>query len=244
MKRKVLFLTLTLLSLAAIAAEAQVQPGVYVTEGGWGVLKVVRAKNGATTFDIEAMGGNAHSCSLDGEIRYGRAVLEALDKDKPCTVTFAATGSGVRVKAAGEADYALCRYFCGVRADFEGEYLKPPTGCAPAEIKRTREEFKRLYDRKEYAAARAKLEPAFGNCGKFIDWLDTGWMRNDLALAQLRAGDAATCLRTLEPLAKDAAKSDAQITRDMVAPTDVENWLPVVKAARTNLKLCGATPQK
>ena len=106
-KRKVVLLMLALLSLAAIAAEAQVQPGVYVTEGGWGVLKVVRAKNGATTFDIEAMGGNAHSCSLDGEIRNGRAVLEALDKDKPCTVTFAATGNGVRVKAAGEADYAL-----------------------------------------------------------------------------------------------------------------------------------------
>ena len=78
---RVVFLTLALLSLAAIAAEAQVQPGVYVTEGGWGVLKVVRAKNGATTFDIEAMGGNAHSCSLDGEIRDGRAVLEALDKE-------------------------------------------------------------------------------------------------------------------------------------------------------------------
>ena len=59
MRGRVVFLTLALLSLAAIAAEAPVQPGVYVTEGGWGVLKVVRAKNGATTFDIEAMGGNA-----------------------------------------------------------------------------------------------------------------------------------------------------------------------------------------
>ena len=243
-KRKVVLLMLALLSLAAIAAEAPVQPGVYVTEGGWGVLKVVRAKNGATTFDIEAMGGNAHSCSLDGEIRNGRAVLEALDKDKPCTVTFSDIDSGVRVGVTKESAYPACRYFCGMRAEFEGEYLKPPSGCAPAEIKRTREEFKRLYDRKEYAAARAKLEPASGNCGKFIDWLDTGWMRNDLALAQLRAGDAATCLRTLEPLAKDAAKSDTQIAMDMVAPTDVDNWLPVVKAARTNLKLCSATPKK
>ena len=63
-------------------------------------------------------------------------------------------------------------------------------------------------------------------------------MRNDLALTQFRLGDAAGCLRTLEPLAKDAAKSDAQIRDEMVAPTDVDNWLPVVKAARTNLKLC------
>lgn len=239
-KGSVVFLTLAWLSLVATAAEAPLQPGVYVTEGGWGVLKVMRAQNGATTFNIEAMGANGHSCGLHGEIGDGRAVLESFEKDKPCTVTFAAAGSGVRVGITKESVYPACRYFCGMRADFEGEYLKTPSGCAPAEIKRTREEFKRLYGRKDYATARAKLEPAFGNCGKFIDWLDTGWIRNDLALVQLRAGDAAACLRTLEPLAKDAAKSDAQIERDIVSPTDVENWLPVVKAARTNLKLCGA----
>jgi len=47
----------------------------------------------------------------------------------------------------------------------------------------------------------------------------------------LRAGG------TLEPLAKDAAMTDAQV-RDEFPPTDAESYLPVVRATRTNLELC------
>lgn len=218
------------------AADVAIAPGVYVTERGWGVLEIARAKNGATTFSLEAMGGNAHSCSLDGEIRNGRAVLEAFEKDKPCTVTFAAAGAGVRV---GSVEPSACRYYCGMRAMFEGEYLKPAGGCAPVPLNRARETFKRQYDAKQFAEARAMLEPLLARCARTLDWLQTGWMRNDLAVTQYRLGDRAGCLATLQPLAPDAAKSDAQIAQDMVAPTDVENWLPVVRAARTNFKLCG-----
>ena len=217
------------------------QPGDYVTERGWGTLAITRDKSGALKFSLEAMGGNAHSCSLDGEIRNGRATLEALDKGKPCVVTFTAKADGITVDSV---DGVICRYFCGMRAMFEGQYLKPAPGCAPAQVSATRKEFKSLYDRKDYAAARAKLESAFTSCAKTIDWLDTGWIRNDLALAQLRSGDAAACLRTLEPLAKDAARSDAQIRDEMVSPTDVDNWLPVIHAARTILKLCSSAPKK
>ena len=219
----------------AFAAEPVVQPGDYLTERGWGNLSIVQDKKGGLKFSIEAMGGNAHSCSLNGEIRDGRATLEAMDPGKPCVVTFKREADGV---AVASFDPQLCRYFCGMRADFEGKYLKTAAGCTPKPLARTREEYTRLYDRKDYTAARAKLEPAFNDCAKTLDWLETGWMRNDLALTQFRLGDAAGCLRTLEPLAKDAAKSDAQIRDEMVAPTDVDNWLPVVKAARTNLKLC------
>lgn len=222
-------------SVVVLAAEPALQPGDYVTERGWGNLSIVQDKSGALKFSIGAMGGNAHSCSLNGEIRDGRATLEALDPGKPCVVTFKRAADGVAVDSV---EPQLCRYFCGMRADFEGKYLKTAPGCAPKPLARTREEFKRFYDRKDYATARAKLEPAFNVCAKTLDWLETGWMRNDLAITQFRLGDTAGCLRTLEPLAKDAAKSDAQIQSDF-PPTDAENWLPVVKAARTNLKLCG-----
>ena len=221
---------------AVPAAEPAVQPGNYVTERGWGNLKIESDKSGALKFSIEAMGGNAHSCSLVGEIRDGRATLEAMDPGKPCVVTFKRAADGVAVDSV---DPQLCRYYCGMRATFEGIYLKPAPGCAPAALKRARDDFKRLYDRKDYAAARAKLEPALNNCVKTLDWLETGWMRNDLALTQFRLGDAAGCLRTLEPLAADAAKSEAQI-RDDLPPSDADNWLPIAKAARTNLRLCAA----
>lgn len=227
-------------SLFVQAAEPPLQPGNYVTERGWGTLKINPDKSGALKFAIAAMGGNAHSCSLEGAIRNGRAVLEGFEKDKPCVVTFSGAIDGIEV---GSVDEGVCRYYCGARAMFEGRYLKPAAGCAPDEIKRTRDEFKRLYDRKNYAAARAKIEPAFNGCAKTLDWLEIGWMRNDLALVQLRSGDAAACLRTLEPLAEDAAISDKQI-EDNLPPTDATNWLPVVKAARTNLKLCGGAAKK
>jgi hypothetical protein len=243
MKRPFAYLLTTVMSFALTsqAAEPPLQPGDYVTERGWGTLKINRDKSGALKFALEAMGGNAHSCGLDGEIRNGRATLEAMDKDKPCVVTFAVKADGIAIDSV---DAQICRYFCGMRASFEGLYLKVAPGCAPSALRATRKEFKALYDRKDYAAARAKLEPAFNDCAKAIDWLDTGWIRNDIALVQLRTGDAAACLRTLEPLAKDAAKSDAQIRDEMVAPTDIENWLPVVKAARTNLKLCASALKK
>ena len=223
------------------AAEIGLQPGDYVTERGWGTLVIKRGNGGALNFQIEAMGGNAHSCGLDGEIRNGRAVLEGMDKDKPCVVTFTAKADGIAVDSV---DAQICRYYCGMRASFEGLYLKAAPGCAPAALRATRKEFKALYERKDFSAARAKLESAFNNCAKTLDWLETGWIRNDLAITQFRLGDTAGCLRTLEPLAKDAAKSDVQIRDEIVAPTDVDNWLPVVSAARTNLKLCSSAPKK
>lgn len=74
-------------------------------------------------------------------------------------------------------------------------------------------------------------------CQKTLDWLGAHWLRNDLALAQLRLGDAAACRATLQPLAADAARSDDAI-RDSYPPSDAESYLGVLKAARTNLKLC------
>jgi len=242
MKRPAWLIALVLgfAAVCAAAAEPALQPGDYLTESGWGTLIIKRGNGGTLNFQLEAMGGNAHSCGLDGEIRNGRATLEGMDKDKPCVVTFTVKGDGIAVDSV---DAQICRYYCGMRAAFEGLYMKAAPGCAPAAMRATRKEFKALYDRKDYAAARAKLEPAFNNCTKTLDWLETSWIRNDLAITQYRLGDNAGCLRTLEPLAKDAAKSDRQIQADF-PPTDADNWLPVVKAARTNLKLCGGAPKK
>ncbi|WP_256354599.1 hypothetical protein [Variovorax sp. dw_308] len=44
-----------------------------------------------------------------------------------------------------------------------------------------------------------------------LDWAEKDRIRNDLALAQLRAGDHAGCLKTLEPLREAAGQSDNDI---------------------------------
>lgn len=141
-----------------------------------------------------------------------------------------------------ETDEA-CRYYCGARAGFEGEYVRPAPACQPASIAKTRAEFKRLYDRKAYSEAVAVLEPVLKNCSKTMYWLDIGWVRNDLALTHAKLGHREICRQLLQPLAEDAAQTDDQI-RENYPPSDAENYLPIVKATRTNLKLCTGGTKK
>ncbi|MFO1128096.1 MAG: hypothetical protein U1E66_06665 [Rhodospirillales bacterium] len=207
--------------------------GEYVTEKGWGTLQVTSAAGKPTTFSLASIGGNMHSCQLEGDIVDGKASLEA-DEDQRCIVEFVPGADGIQV---GGND--PCRYYCGARAGFEGLYLKVPEGCGGSAQQAARDTFKRLYDRKAYADARAALEPVLSRCGRILGWLDEGWIRNDLALVQHKLGDDRGCRATLAPLAADAAKSDDDI-EGAYPPSDAEAYLPIVKATRFNLRLCQA----
>ena len=225
---------LLLLATGAVPAQAETPaPGEYVTERGWGTLRVSSQAGGATTFTIGSIGSNMHTCELEGDILNARASLE-VDEGKRCIVDFVTKTDGVEVTGND-----ACRYFCGARASFDGLYLKVPEGCSGRAQSETRERFKRLYDRKKYADARASLEPLLERCGRILGWLDAGWIRNDLALTQHKLGDDRACWQTLEPLAADAAKTDEGIA-DAFPPADADAYLPIVKATRTNLRLCGA----
>lgn len=223
---------LALFAFLPLAALAQA-PGEYVTEGGWGTLVVGPAKGGANPFKIDALGSNFHVCGLEGEIRGGKATLEGEEPKKPCIVTFKSTPTGLEVKGTEGA----CGQYCGMRAQFEGTYLKPAKGCAASEMKATRAAFKRQYDARKFDEARALLEPLHAGCGKMLFWIDEGWVRNDLAITQYRLGDRAGCLKTLQPLSEDAAKTDAQL-KDDYPPSDWDAYSRVVRATRANLKLC------
>jgi hypothetical protein len=115
--------------------------------------------------------------------------------------------------------------------------------CTLGALKKTREAFKVQYDRKDFAAARAALEPVVKACGRTLDRFEGGWIRNDLAITQYRLGDLAGCTQTLAPLSTDARKSDQHIRNDY-GQMDAEKYLPVIKATRTNLKLCSADRAK
>lgn len=215
----------------------QLQSGSYVTEGGWGDITIKRGNDGKTTFRIFAIGGNAHMCDLEGEIKNGRAVLtEAAEDGKPCIIKFVTNGTSIEVT---QQTPDICRYFCGARATFEGTYLMPPRGCSSSEMIKKRSDFKRLYDKKQYAEALAKLEPILSSCSRIINWLDKGRIQNDLAVTLHKLGRYDDCIKILEPLSADAAKTDEQI-RDDYPPSDAENYLPIVRSTRTNLKLCRA----
>lgn len=217
-------------------AQAPIASGDYLTERGWGALTIEPAGKGALKFSIVAVGGYTHVCQLEGEIRNGRANVEAQDPGKPCIVTFTPKGEAVDVTVN---DGIVCRFFCGERAHFPAVYLKVSRACAAQEVKKTRGEFKRTYDRKDYAKAQSLIEPLLEECQRILDPLTEGWIRNDLAITQYRRGDPAGCRRTLRTLEKDAAKSDEALRED-VPPSAAERYIAVAQAARTNLKLCSA----
>jgi len=220
--------------LAGGIAHAQLAPGEYITQNGWGVLKIEAPAGGAQKFSIEAVGANAHTCSLDGAIRGRQARVATGDKEPPCVVDFVPKGAGIDVQPKSDE---ACRAFCGARAQFEGLYDKPAPGCRVGEIAKTRTTFKQQYDKKAYLEARATLIPVLDNCSKTLTDIDEGWIRNDLAITLYRLGDMAECQRVLEPLKELAAMSPKQIEENY-PPSDAQNQAPIARAARANLNLC------
>lgn len=209
-------------------------PGDYVAEGGNGHLTLKPGKAGLLNFSISALGSNGHACSLEGEVKNGLAKLEGVEDAKPCIVTMTLTPAGIDVKGT---PWEACMVHCGVRATFELVYFKPSPACLAKAVAATRKNFKQHYDRKQFEQARELLEPMLKACERSLDWLETGRVRNDLAVTFHKLGDLAACRAVLKPLEEDAKLNDAGI-RENYAPTDADNYLPIVRATRTNLKLC------
>jgi len=203
------------------------EAGEYITERGWGTLTLGAPSRGSQPFAIQAVGANAHTCDLEGSVSNGKAALE-----EGCVVTMVRTASGLKVDG-GEG----CRSFCGARAGFEGEYLKPAPGCTSKAMTATRNAFKKLYVAKRHAEARALLEPLLGNCARTTSDYEGAGIRNDLAVTLHKLNDLAACRAVLEPLAEEARMPDEKI-RDDYPPTDAEIRISIAKSTRTNLKLC------
>lgn len=224
MKR--ILLTLCL-ALAGSGAQAEVAPGAYIAERGFGSLSVKGGK-----FEISSVGANGHTCGLEGEMRGSVGVVK--DEGDTCRISFKAQGAGYAVTPLTPE---ACRSYCGARAYFEGHYLKPAPGCADDARAATQKAFKSAYDAKNYARAEPLLVRQLRACDRTLGWLEKASIRNDLAIAQFHLGRKAACLETLAPLAADADRKDDAI-KDDYAPSDWADYEPQVKAARTNLALC------
>ena len=227
-----LLAALAVSSLSLAAPSAAPPAGEYLTEQGWGVLTLKPAGTSGQPFSLSTVGSNAHVCQIEGVIRQGHAQVPTEGSDERCEMDFVRQGHDIALSSTPG-----CRYFCGMRAGLDGLYLRPAPGCDTASVRQQRKLFKQRYDQKNYAGAVNTLAPVLARCQKTLDWLGAHWLRNDLALAQLRLGDAAACRATLQPLAADAARRDDAI-RDSYPPAEAEGYLGVLRAARTNLKLC------
>jgi hypothetical protein len=213
-------------NLAFAQTSTPVEGEYVISDGAWGTLQVQpRGK-----FSISTTGANAHVCELDGVIADGKSKIGK----SACQVSFKTEGQDVRVSTNG-AD--ACKDFCGMRAWFEGLYRKPESLCVRKNIAESRKKFKKSYVAKDYAAALALIQPIATQCKPYLHWVESAWVLNDLALTQFKLGDRAACIKTLQDLAPDAAKSDKEIT-ESYPPSDSDAYLPAVQATRTNLRLC------
>ncbi|MBV8634770.1 MAG: hypothetical protein JO002_09800, partial [Burkholderiaceae bacterium] len=169
--------------------------GEYITEKGWGILKVT-GKPGALHFDIAAIGANGHSCSIEGSIKDGKAVLDDSSPDDPCHVRFQADSAGIDVVLGATGE---CRQYCGMRAGFDGRYLAPATGCRNRERKAAQGNFVKQYGIKNYQSALNGLLPVLNGCAATLFWLEEAQIRNDLAVTLYHLGRKEDCLAMLGP---------------------------------------------
>lgn len=173
----VCFLVLAAASAATQAAGPSPKPGDYIAERGMGTLHVSPIGVGGSPFTIESVGGNFHTCSLDGRIVGLKATLPAGEDPSACVVSFAPSADGIAV-ASTEA----CQEYCGARARFDGLYLRPAQGCSASALTATRATFKRLYDRKQFAQAFAALSPVLSTCARTLDRYENAEILNDIAI--------------------------------------------------------------
>lgn len=174
-------------------AAAGPAPGQYSTKHGWGSLQV-SDKGGARHLEIFAVGANGHSCSLEGTLQGDKAEVSDVG-DAPCKLSFKPLAGGFNIAALTQDS---CRYYCGIRAHFEGDYLRLPAGCTSAGSSRRREAYLRDYRGKRYAEALAGMQAFAGECGEFLNWLDRDRFANDRALTLLRLNRPQECLTALD----------------------------------------------
>lgn len=230
---------LTLLTYPLQAAEDALPPGEYQTEAGWGYLRITSGTDGAKTLLLESNGPNGHICGLDGKLVGDRGIIGEERADGTCFIRLMREGDAINVVSGHES----CRDYCGYRAGFEGRYYKPAPGCELDAVKQTRATFKHLYDRKQYRKALDALAQVPKRCAKTLDEMQIPDITNDIAITQYKLGMRDACLKTLELLSKDAARSDEDILADY-PPADGIARVESVKAARTNLRLCRELKKK
>jgi len=222
---------------AADPAASAWSAGEYLSEGGHGRL-VISSRAGETRFDLDEMGANGHSCTVDGVITGREVKLVPAVPGQLCTVKFSTTAQGISV-AHDSSD--ACRNYCGARADFGGEYLRPEAGCTRAQQQASRKSFNTLYRAKSYAAALAVLSPVLNRCGRLQHWMTNAAIRNDVAITQYHLGQRAECLKTLQPLDARTTSSEAEL-KELLPPVDFDSFLSTAKATWHNKRLCSTAP--
>jgi tetratricopeptide (TPR) repeat protein len=222
----------SLIVTASMQAYAQ-KYNAYISEGGAGTLVIDKNNLISSKFSIDVVSTNAHTCSLEGTIKNGVAILTEEGEPEKCIVKFKKGEGLIDVTYEGNS----CSYYCGAKASFDMPYFNITQQCYPAEIEKARKSLLKLYKAKKYEEALLQLEPILDNCSKTLNQFTEAWIRNDLAITYAKLGKLEQCSKILEPLKEDAKLSIEDMKLNY-PPFEGEMYVPIMKATKTNLKIC------
>lgn len=215
----------------------QIQEGNYYRQGGGGLLVIKKHQSGSSYFSIETTGGNAHTCSLEGIATNWTANLPGLSSRDRCTIKFLKNKDGIEVLSDERESHTACRDFCGMRAMFNGLYIKPSHGCTTNERSKKRGQFDKLYRAKSYTQAASIIKDTIEHCSNIMDWLELDRARNDYAITLYHLGRKDECLTTLR-LTRAYELSGVDELRESYPPTDFDNYVSIAKSTWHNTKIC------
>jgi hypothetical protein len=209
----------------------------FIRRGDSGTLTIERKDQKTRLFSIQSTGVNCHTCDVSGSIEnnVGTVSDSALDSKEPrCRISFLQQGDAITVQPITPES---CASYCGVRASFEGAYQKPPNACSPGARRQRYEMANKQYKSGGFAKSENTLKALAADCGYFMSYIELDRVKNDLALAQRRQGDAKNCLATLKSTVASDFKNEADLKGGML-PCDFDNYIDVALSTWFNQRLC------
>ncbi|MEA9581039.1 hypothetical protein VC218_19710 [Xanthomonas nasturtii] len=107
------------------AASVALVPGEYITEKGWGHLRLTRYKQ-SLRFSLESTNGQA-MCFLEGVIDGSQGIATSEMGPTDCKVQFAGNAEGIDVTTTTPVE---CKSLCGYNGGFEAPTCGPLTAAA------------------------------------------------------------------------------------------------------------------
>ncbi len=209
-------------------------PGEYIGLSGNALLQIQPVGADGQPFFLSSVGPNGHTCTLEGVIRAGKAILESDPGEEACQVGFDAQADGSLEVSSNLA----CRHYCGMRGYFDGDYRLPAPGCDSAALAQTRKAASEALARGAFVETRAALNPLLTQCEATLSWFDSIEIRNQLGEAAAGLGEREQCREALGELYEDLHDPDAHMLKQL-PPMEYEIYRDALAKARTTATRCG-----
>lgn len=216
------------ISLLPPYAFSTILEGTYLGAGSESEVVIERNDQGAQRFLMNIL-NSGHVCiDVAGSIIENQGIVDDEEDLGQCRLSFSQNNHILNV---GIETYEECHQYCGMRASLEGSYRIPPQLCTLEEIAVQRDEFKQLYDQRQYKDAESRLNKLLSQCDFYLDFVLRDSIRNDLALTLYHQNQPELCIEVLS--------STVALDQNVYLPLmEQEMYEDTERAIRFNWGLC------